>query len=72
MNDPEKIYNELNKNADDCSCPTGSSFEAMAVQFGYRASNVNATAMESFQLQVAAQNSLLLKMQGELTKPVTS
>ena len=62
----EQLFHAM-QNKCDCSCPTENMFEAQAAQFGYRASSVNATAMEQFQLQVAAQNALLLRMQGDLT-----
>ena len=73
MTDSEKLYAELHKPCcdDGCGCPTDNMFEQMAAQFGYRASNVNAVAMESFQLQVSAQNALLLKLQADVTKPST-
>ena len=63
----EEMYKAMQRDCDKCSCPTEQMFESMAAQFGYRASSVNASAMESFQLQVNAQNALLLRMQGELT-----
>lgn len=67
MSDETKRLLESMQRDCKCGCPTDQVFEQQAAQFGYRASSVNATAMEQFQLQVAAQNALLLRMQGDLT-----
>ena len=62
----EAMASECNR-SQCCGCPTADALEAQAVHFGHRASSVNAAAMESFQLQVGAQNALLVKMQSEIT-----
>ena len=56
-----------------CGCPIDETLDAQVAQFAHRASNVNATAMEQFQLLVASQNSVLLKLTADLTtsKPGT-
>ena len=50
----------------ECKCPIGDMLEQNAAQFAYRASNVNAVAMEQFQQNVAAQNALLLQIQASV------
>ena len=73
MKDEERLQSLVDAISDcdksKCGCPSHQAFELMASEFGYRASNVNAAAMEQFQLNVAAQNALLLRLQADISAP---
>ena len=50
-----------------CSCTTEPLMEQGIATFAQRANAVTASAMESFQERVNAQNAALIKMQAEIT-----
>lgn len=68
MNDEAKKLHKAMCSCEACTCPITQMLEQNAAEFAFRASGVNAAAMEQFQLAVSAQNALLLQMQASNTQ----